>query len=288
MFHGWTCQSLYSLRAARRKGAVTFLEHPTAHVLTQKRLLQEEYQRFNIKGDPIDPGVIKRRLAEYKETDFIIVTSRFVYDSFIAEGADQEKLILIPYGVDTDTFKPSQKIYTGGAFRIAFVGQIGIRKGLIYLLRAFSELKIRDSELVIAGWVNRDMKEVLKEYSRHPRIIFLRFMPQPQEIYRDASLCVFPSVEDGFGLVVLEAFASGKPVIVSENTGAKDAVSHNEDGFIVPAGDVEALKERILYCYEHQDKLKTMGEKALQKAKDYSWTSSVRKLIDAYKRALSR
>jgi glycosyltransferase involved in cell wall biosynthesis len=73
---------------------------------------------------------------------------------------------------------------------------------------------------------------------------------------------VLPSVEDAFGLVTLEAMASGLPVVVTDHVGASELISNRKDGMIVPAGDAESLAAAIAELVEHDDMRRTLGSAA--------------------------
>jgi glycosyltransferase involved in cell wall biosynthesis len=88
------------------------------------------------------------------------------------------------------------------------------------------------------------------------------------ELYNRASVVVFPSLNDGFGLVILEAMACRVPVIATENTGGPDVIRDGVDGFIIPIRDVEALKERLLWLYEHRDACREMGVNARKRVEE--------------------
>ncbi|MEI8348635.1 MAG: glycosyltransferase family 4 protein [Candidatus Omnitrophota bacterium] len=288
IFHGWLGQSFFSIKHAKRKGMVTFLEHPSAHALYQQRLLEREYEHCKVNFRPDTPAIIRRNLAEYEAVDFIVVPSRFVYDSFVQQGVSSKKIILVPYGVDTDRFSVRQPEEHNGIFRVVFVGQIGLRKGVHYLLQAWSELRLAQAELIVAGWTHPDIVHILKDYRNVENIHIKDFISEPAALYQTADICVFPSIEDGFGLVVLEAMACGKPVIITENTGAKDVVVDGQDGFVIPAGSLEKLKEKILYFYNNRQVAHSMGEVARKRVQKYSWQSSAEALYAAYKTILAQ
>jgi glycosyltransferase involved in cell wall biosynthesis len=90
---------------------------------------------------------------------------------------------------------------------------------------------------------------------------------------REASVCVVPSIEDGFCLVVMEAMASGTPVIVSDQVGAKDLVTDGVDGFVVPAGDPHAIAERLISLRAAPDLIAKMGLAARRRVETctYAW-----------------
>jgi glycosyltransferase involved in cell wall biosynthesis len=278
VFHGWSCQSLESLKRARKLGLTTFIDRASMHVNVSDRLIIEEYKKFGIKkGLPLD-YVQRLSLEEYRLVDFIIVPSRSVYDSFLEEGFDEEKLKLVPFGVDLDTFRPGRK--EDDVFRLIFVGQIGIRKGVHYLLQAWSELDLRNAELVLLGEVVDDIMNLIKDDFWKGNIKMPGFVSDLPWFYSQASLFVLPSIEEGSALVSYEAMASGLPVIVTKNVGsvARDGI----DGFVIPIRDVDALKEKILFFYENRDKIVEMGLEARERIEQFSWQKYGDNVVRAY------
>src|SRR5262249_47330293 len=83
---------------------------------------------------------------------------------------------------------------------------------------------------------------------------------------------IFPTLCDGFGLVVTEAFAHGLPVITTSRAGAADFVQHGVNGLVIPAGDVSAIAEALQWCLSHRGKLKAMRRAALETAKRMQWS----------------
>ena len=108
-------------------------------------------------------------------------------------------------------------------------------------------------------------------------------MEQVAHLYNQASVCVFPSVEEGFGMVVTEALASGVPVIVSENVGAKDLITDGQEGFIVPIRNARAIKEALLCLYEDKPKREQMAKNARLKVQNQTWEKYEEKLVGVYK-----
>jgi len=80
--------------------------------------------------------------------------------------------------------------------------------------------------------------------------------------YRESDLFVFPSVNEGLAQVLLEAMASGLPVVASDLSGADDCITHGKEGFVVPARDVDRIAEAIVWCYQHRDETRAMGRAA--------------------------
>lgn len=278
IFHGWNSQCLSSLKEAKRRGAVTVVERSSSHILTQMELIKGEYETYNIKLKPELGVVIERCLKEYGIADYISVPSRFVYDSFIERDFAKKKLILNPLGVDIDKYRPGEK--KDKIFRILFMGQVSLRKGVQYLLRAFSELKLKQAELLLVGGMGKDMKKIFNEYEKRINLKHIPWSNDLGSICQQASIFVCPSIEEGSALVNYIAMACGLPVITTFNAGSP--VRDSEDGFIIPIRDVEALKEKIVYFYEKPQEIKTMGTNAREEIKNYTWEKYGERLIAFY------
>ncbi len=82
------------------------------------------------------------------------------------------------------------------------------------------------------------------------------------KVYQESNLFVFPSVSEGLAEVVLEAMATGLPVVTTDTSGANDCLQHEKEGLIVPARDVDAMADAILWCYQHPDESRAMGRAA--------------------------
>jgi len=280
IFHGWAHQALFSIKKAKNLNAITFIERASSHILTQQRLMREESEKLGIRRKAIPELVIKKCLKEYRDADFICVPSRFVYDSFIENGIDRNKLLMLPYGVDFEHFRPGEK--SDDIFRVLYVGLISFRKGVRYLLEAWSRLNLKNAELVLAGPILKEFKEVFRRYQSLPNIRYVGFARNIENYYQQSSVLVLPSIEDGFGLVVLEAMACGIPVIVSNNVGARDVIEDGKEGFMVPSADIDSLIEKIEFFYRNPETLVLMGKAARLKAECYSWNNTAEILIEHY------
>ena len=88
---------------------------------------------------------------------------------------------------------------------------------------------------------------------------------------KKADVFVFPSLFEGFGLVLLEAMAAGLPVITTQNTGGPDVIEEGKEGFIVPAGSVKALRSKIRWMIENRERVVEMGRQAHARAEELTW-----------------
>ena len=275
IFYGMNHYSLNSMQRAREMGAKIILDNPNSHILNLFQLLEEEGARYGLKHSYLSRKSVQKVVDEYEQADYVRLLSSYAYETFVELGVNPERLVVIPPGIDLNRFYPRQK--ADDIFRICLVGSFTLRKGFQYLLEALDELKLENCELIMDGGSgDRVCKKMVREYQR--KINLKVICGDPVNTYARSSLLVLPSIEDGFALVVTEAMACGLPVIITENTGAKDAVREGVDGFVVPIRDVEALKEKILFLYEHEDIRQKMGRSAAEQARRYSVENVVAEL----------
>ncbi len=282
---GWSSFSLRTLREAKRRGMKTVLERGSSHILLQREILTEEYERLGLRGVLPHPALVEKELREYAETDYIEVPSSFARESFIRQGVSGEKIIQGFRGVDLDQFRQIPR--DDSVFRVIFAGKVSIRKGVQYLLRAFKELALPRSELLLIGAVADEIRPILRRYAG----IFRSLGSRPRaELYRHFSrgnVFVLPSIEEGLAVVQLQAMACGLPVICSSHTGGTDIIEEEKEGFIIPIRDVEALKERLLRLYRDPELGREMGERAKQKVRrGFSWDDYGDRMIGEYRRIL--
>ena len=282
VFHGWNNHSLISLRKAKAKNAKIFIERASSHILGYKELVAEEYGRFGVNAEAVERGVVRKCLQEYEECDYVLVPSEFAYESFMERKFDKEKLIKIPFGVDSGRFRPMKK--KDSVFRVLFVGQVIMRKGLQYLLEAFSELNLKNAELVVKGKVQAEMRGIVGRYGKLRNLRLTSWVEDLPRLYSSASVFVLPSIEEGSALVTYEAMASGLPVITTPNAGS--VVRDGKDGFIIPVRDVESLKESILYFYNNSQEAEKMGRNARKNVEKYTWKRYGEKVCEAYEMAV--
>ncbi len=281
---GFALFSLLSSRAARASGAHTVLERGSTHILTQQALLAEEHQRWGAEAPPVDRRLLARQLEEYEEAEYIAVPSRFVLESFLAHGFPRERIVHVPYGVHLDQFTAGAT--PGRPFRIVAVG-LSLRKGTPYLLDAVARLNVPDVELWLVGAVPAGQRAMLDRARVPFRHLGGLSQAELARVYRDASVFVLPSVEEGLALVILEAMASGLPVVVTPNTGAEDIVTHGREGLIVPARDAGALADALLELYEDEPRRRAMGEAAARTAASWGWDVYGDRIAAAYARIVT-
>lgn len=276
---GFNNYSLLQMKKLREQGSVIFLEQRIAHVKTEIEIYYNEFGKIPANLHPL---MVKRKLQEYDMADYILVPSEFVYQSMIDNGVSEKKLLLVPYGYDSKLFKRDTQIMKSDeCLRLLFVGQIGHRKGLKYLLEAVKNIKQKRPEapvdLVLVGGIDNDFVSYLNKYSNLYRHI--DFVPQRKlvELYNSSHIFVFPSLCEGSAVVTYEALGSGLPQIVTFNAGS--VISDNEEGIIIPPRDTAALEKAILHLMDNPAEIKRMEQNAINKAKEFTWEKYGDRLI---------
>ena len=287
MFVGWSGSSLHSLRKSKTLGMVTIIKRASAHILSQQKLIKDEYDKLGIEPVLANKHIVEKELIEYQEADYIDIPSTFVRRSFLNHGIKDNKLVQVPYGVDLSGFRQVEK--EDSLFRIIYAGSLRIPKGSHYLLQAIYELNLPNFELWHLGSVKSEMKKFIRKY-KSDKIVFKGHKPQNElyKYYSQGSVFVMPSIQEGLALVQPQAMACGLPLICTTNTGGEDLIEQSKEGFVIPIRDVEALKEKILYLYENQDVCKEMGQSAREKvASGFSWDDYAQRMILEYHRILN-
>ena len=289
IFHFVNSQGLTTAKRVKQKGGALICGVREVHIKTYEELLLDEYHSLGLPYESSMGLLQNRMLEELDIADYIFATTEYTAQTYVARGFPKEKVFVIPYGVAqrqegySDLEVDDKSRYSdANMFRILFVGHVNPHKGLQYLLKAFSLLKLPNSELVVVGGYEDNSWLGLDASNEHVR--FIGHVPRVdlQSYYRCSSVFVLPSIVDSFGLVVSEAMAMGLPVIVSENVGAKEIVRNGKDGFVVPIRNVNALQEKILWLYEHPEERKFMGQQAMHHVREFTWDRYRERIQNAY------
>ena len=131
-----------------------------------------------------------------------------------------------------------------------------------------------------------EVRSTVGPYLKRPDVRHLGFVPDPVAAYNSASVFVFPSVDEGSAKVTYEAMACGLPLIVTPNAGS--LAIDGEHGFIVPTRSVEALMEKLLYCYENRSAAQELGRAGRRYIEQFTWDAYEKKLIEVYQGLLER
>jgi glycosyltransferase involved in cell wall biosynthesis len=221
----------------------------------------------------------------YNQLDTVFVNSEEYRDSWVKRGIDPAKLQIFPRGLDTQLFHPTRRDSRffekfgakNGQIRLLYVGRVSREKDLDLLADAYRRL--RDEGLSIQlcvvghGPYSREFSESL------PEALFTGYLTGGElaAAYASADIFVFPSTTDTFGNVIIEAQASGLPVIVSDSGGPKELVENDRNGLITRSHDVEDLTRAIRELVADPERRKQMGNLARESVINRTWPDAFRK-----------
>jgi len=231
-----------------------------------------------------------------------IVVSQSMKREFVCHYGDAaESIIVIPNGVDLKMFNPANRpLYRNrtrqkhGISRsdlvLMFAGGDWERKGVPYIIGALSLVPRSDVKLLIVGSGDKELYGQLAELKQvRERITFVSHSSNLWEYYAASDVFVFPTIYEPFGLVIVEAMASGLPVITSRVAGAADFITDGVDGLLLSdPGDTSDLAAKIELLLSNVELRKTMGKRARETVENLSWNRVAQKTIDIYNRILSR
>ena len=270
----------YDAISAYGRPAMLFQMHP--HPATIRNILREELAAHPDCASSLEqewelalPEEDYRHLVEEpRMASCLLVASTFTKNSLIEHGTPAEHITVVPYGVDLERFHPAaNEQRTGGPLRLLFVGRINQRKGIKYLLEALRLLQNQEVEveLTICGRVVDDL-QLFRPFQNQVKIRPSVSGPELIRAYQDADLFVFPSVAEGFGQVLLEALASGLPILsTTPHTAAPDLIDDGVEGFIVEPRRPDLLAERIAWAANHRAELHEMARRARLRAEQFTW-----------------
>jgi glycosyltransferase involved in cell wall biosynthesis len=260
----FTQVGLESLKWAERTSIPTVLESPNGHIRNFRRVYDEETARWcsaTFHGHPT-PAMVERVEQEYRLAGRIRVSSKWSKLSMRSHGVIGKEIGVFEQPINLTRYKPNLLPPQGkGRLRVCYVGSLDLRKGFVYLLRAAKMIGAARIDLEIVGATGDSSSRKL--FQRESVGLNLRCGPSdPIAAYQRADLFVLPTLEDGSPFAVAEAMSSGLPVIVTNCCGAAEWVRPGESGWLVPAGDAEALAAAIEDAIRRRKDLRAMGQRA--------------------------
>lgn len=265
--------ALHTFRAAKQQGWRTVLDAASFH-----HVWQDQYFDYP-ESNAAHRRITARKDREIELADHILTVSDLARQSYIEGGVAPDRVASVPVGCNLDRFQASTESTPDAPFTFIFAGHASPRKGVDVLLEAASRLEAAGDRfrLWFAGGAEEELPWA--DSTQAKRLGYL-----PQDVLAErlaASDClVLPSRHDSFGMVVVEAMAAGCPVIVSDQVGAKEAVSEGESGWVVPAENVDALVERMRWCIARPQSVRSMRAKARADADGYSWAAYRNRVVE--------
>jgi glycosyltransferase involved in cell wall biosynthesis len=286
--YGYEHSSLAAFERAKSLGVPVIYDMPAPETRYVEDLLAREMEKFPELCTPYyrhtaarDGRRIARRRAEYACADLVIAASRFTQESFSRAGLDTAKVRIVPYGAPPAASRDEalrREGNGGGPATFLWAGTFSIRKGAHYLVEAWRRGNLgRHARLKVFGSVALPAR-VLQPLPEGMELGGPISRAELMEQYRQADALVFPTLCDGFGMVVTEAWSRGLPVITTDRAGAADLLKPNVNGLLIQAGDAGAIEQSLVWAMSHRRELAAMREQALSTAAGWQWSDYRREL----------
>lgn len=282
--------ALSTFQSAERLGLRRLYDLPIGYWRAARAIFEEERDlqpawACTLTGLQDSAAKLDRKDQELQLADQVIVASAYVRSSLIGHQACSAPIAVVPYGAPPPLTE-LQPFRKSGPLRVLFVGSLGQRKGLSYAFEAVEMLGSQVSLTLIGTLTTSHCSPLNAGLVRHQ---WIPSLPHPQilEQMRRHDVLLFPTLFDGFGLVMTEALSQGLPVIATANSGAPECIRDGVEGFIVPIRSSQAIAERLQQLASNREQLAAMRQACLRRAAEMSWAGYEQALVAVVGQALS-
>lgn len=263
------------LQHSRRRGILTVRVMINTPCATSGPILDRAYAALAL---PPTHQITRDRIASENEElrmyDFILSPDYVVDKSLLDIGIPEERIVKITTGWDSEFFGHTESEYASapendGRPKVLFVGEVGIRKGIPQLLKAWEAAEV-DADLILAGPVSPEVSQLVEQAVRRGDVSAVGFVKDVRPLFEKADIFVFPSLEEGGPRVTFEAAATGLPVITTP-MGLSRLVEDGVHGVVVEPGSVSELADAIRLLVTQPDLRKQYGDNARKAAAGFTY-----------------
>ena len=277
--------ALDTFLSAKKMGISCIYDLPIGYWRSARILLKTEQERWpewsaTLTGFRDSEKKLARKDNELKEADIIFVASSFTAKTLKDYPGKLPAVAVIPYGFPAVTSGRTYPDLSGRALKLLFVGGLSQRKGIADLFAAVGNIGPRVELTVVGRKTNAECPALDHALKQHKWIASLPH-EEVLQLMREHDVLVFPSLFEGFGLVITEAMSQGTPVITTDRTAGPDLITHNVNGWIVEAGNTAALQSQIEKLLEKPASVAAAGKAAMEKASERPWEKYGKELSDA-------
>jgi glycosyltransferase involved in cell wall biosynthesis len=283
--------ALESFRQARNSGIKCFYDLPIGYWRTMHRMLSVEKEKnpdWTVTLGGFNDSVEK---LQYKDTELALADTIYVASSFTKRTLEEYPGQLAPVQVIPYAFHPvnDKRTYISAQNRkikLLYVGGLSQRKGIAYLFEAVKGLE-QWTELTVVGQGNVDGCKILKKELANHR--YIPSLPHHEilQLMSVQDVLLFPSLFEGFGLVVTEAMSQGTPVITTDRTCGPDIITHEQDSWLIESGSTSAIRQQLEYILEYPAVLTTVGKNAIQTARKRPWSKYGQEMAESIQQFLN-
>jgi glycosyltransferase involved in cell wall biosynthesis len=286
----WQAQLFHSL--AQRPPAFRF-----------KREIVTVFDIFPITGHEYSSPDFRRKfsallLEAVERATRVITSSRYTAEQLLAHTpVSESKLRIIPLGVDPPSLNLSpeeresarERLVGKGNEIILSVGVLQIRKNTLNALRALEKLPNRYRLILVGGdgYGSETIHDYMRRQGLGPRVQVRGYVTlgELQSLYQSASVLLFPSLEEGFGIPVLEAMANGLPVVASRTASLPEA--GGDAALYIDPHDPQDIADKVRRAVEDPELRRNMIQQGLERAREFSWQRVAEATLQVYDEVLS-
>lgn len=270
---------------AKKQNKQCFYDLPIGYWRASRFLLESEIEKWpewkaTLTGLKDSESKLKNKEEELRLADHIFVASSFTAKTLFDHYPDSLAPVhVVPYGfplVDDNNIRPKS---TSGRLKFLFVGGLSQRKGIANLFAATEGLEKHIELTIVGNKVVPDCEPLNKALLKHK---WYPSLPHAEvlKLMCTHDVFVFPSLFEGFGLVISEAMSQGVPVITTDRTAGGDFIKHDENGWLIEAGSTEALRNQIEDLISNRSKIQEIGEEAKKTAKKRPWGVYSKEMVE--------
>lgn len=265
----------YSFETAKQLGLACYYDLPIGYWKAARRLLKDESEKWPEWEDTLigfldsDAKLLNKDI-ELQLADRIFVASSFTAKTLNDFSGKLAPVTVIPYGFpDVGVIKERKAME--GPLKLLFVGGLSQRKGIANLFAAVDYFGKRVSLTVVGRKASDNCAALDNALAKHN---WIPSLPHNEilKLMQEHDVLVFPSLFEGFGLVITEAMSQGTPVITTDRTAGPDLIEHGRNGWLIEAGSTNAIKEMIDELLANPEKIRDAGIEAMQTAKKRPWS----------------
>ncbi|MEJ7769741.1 MAG: glycosyltransferase family 4 protein [Chitinophagaceae bacterium] len=281
----------YTFKEAKRFNLQCFYDLPIGYWRSARLILEKEKQKWpdwisTLTGFDDSETKLAGKDNELRLADRIYVASSFTAKTLKEYPGDLALVETIPYGFPQVEGTRDYPALSKRALKVLFVGGLSQRKGIANLFAAIDKFKTRIELTVVGHKPSIDCAPLNKALSKHK---WIPTLPHKEilALMRMSDVLVFPSLFEGFGLVITEAMSQGTPVITTERTAGPDLIQHGENGWLIEAGSTDAISNQIDVLLSDPVLLSIAGKNAMVEAASRPWNVYAQELTASITKHLS-
>ncbi|AWK06815.1 glycosyl transferase family 1 [Flavobacterium crocinum] len=278
--------ALSTFLKAKQLGLHCIYDLPIGYWKSARLLMQKEFEinpqwSSTLTGFNDSNKKLAQKDQELALADVVFVASSFTKKTLEEYSGNLPEIKVIPYGFPEVRQKKTYVPLVNRKLKILFIGGLSQRKGLSYLFEAVAGLEDKIELTIVGHKAVANCDALNKALEKHTWIPSLSH-DQVLKCMREHDVFVFPSLFEGFGLVITEAMSQGVPVITTERTAGPDLIEHDKNGWIVPAGSSNAIKEVFIKILEKPEIVEQYGLAAQNKAQTRPWSVYGQEMAEAF------